>query len=92
MVEQIIIVVPQELQEKLLPLIKEEYGENVKIVNSSKDLETEYIEIMEFEKRPTLPDSSVLYQTFLEREQKYKKQQEKFSLKYQNKHFKNRKK
>ena len=90
--EQIIFVIKDDsFREKVLPSLKSKYKDKELIVVKSVE-ETNglpYVELIEYE-IPKVDTLSVktLYDDFIKKERKYRKDQQKLSLKYQNKHFK----
>lgn len=104
MVEPIILVIPEELQERIIPLIKEKYKDKeLIIVKSSEELEpgTQYIQLMTEEdynntrvfqipKIPEIPEVSVLsaYEDNIRNERKYLREQQKYARNYVNRHYK----
>ena len=99
MVEPIVLVIPEELQERIITLVKEKYKDKeLIIVKSSKELEpgTQYIQVMTEEEYnntrvfqiPKVPEISVLsvYEDNIRNKRKY--QQQKYARNYANKHYK----
>lgn len=101
MVEPIILVIPEKLQERIIPLIKEKYKDKeLIIVKSPEELEpgTKYIQIITEEEYnntrvfqiPKIPEISVLsaYEDNIRNEREYRKEQQKYARNYINKHYK----
>lgn len=104
MVEQIVLVIPEELQEHVIPLVKEKYKDKeLIIVKSAEELEpgTQYIQLMAEEdynntrvfqipKVPEIDEIPVLsaYEDNVRNERKYLKEQQKYARNYVNKHYK----
>jgi hypothetical protein len=104
MVEPIILVIAGELQERIVPLIKEKYKDKeLIIVKSPEELEpgTQYIQLMTEEdynntrvfqvpKIPEIAEIPVLsaYEDNIRNERKYLKEQQKYARNYVNKHYK----
>ena len=103
--EQIVFIIPKDLQSKIIPLLKKIY-ENFEIIDSFPkepkkgvkyvQIANDYDNYQKFEiPEPHFQDlincGSILEEKY-RREIKIKKEQQKLSLKYQNKHFKTAKK